>query len=92
MKTLKGNVRHRERLEEVIQLSGHPDSGDCAYDGDFGVILKGMYERALDALTEDLKHAIRASRSVWWHKNDSIQIGCLGFRQILHSSLASRYE
>lgn len=54
MKTLKGNVRHRERLEEVIQLSGHPDSGDCAYEGDFGVILKGMYERALDALTEDL--------------------------------------
>jgi cysteinyl-tRNA synthetase len=54
MKTLKGNVRHRERLEEVIALVGHPSTGTGEYTGETGSVLGGMYERALEALLDDL--------------------------------------
>ncbi|MDE2995343.1 MAG: cysteine--tRNA ligase, partial [Bacteroidota bacterium] len=54
MKTLKGNVRHRERLDEVISLVGHPDDGVGEYEGDTGVVLQGMYEQALESMLDDL--------------------------------------
>jgi len=54
MKTLKGNVRHRERLEEIIALVGHPEEGTGDYAGETGTVLAGMYERALEAMLDDL--------------------------------------
>ena len=54
MKTLRGNVKHRERLEEVIALVGNPLDEPGAYEGDTGAILEGMYGRAKDAMLDDL--------------------------------------
>jgi len=54
MKTLKGNVRHRERLEEIIAMVGHPEEGTGDYAGETGTVLAGMYERALEAMLDDL--------------------------------------
>ena len=54
LKTLKGNVRHRERLDEILQLVGDPEAGAGGYSGSMGKPLQGMYNRALDAMTDDL--------------------------------------
>lgn len=54
LKTLKGNVKHRERLAEIIQTVGLPADSGLSYTGPFGTILEAMYNRALDAMTEDL--------------------------------------
>lgn len=53
IKTLKGNVKHRERLAEIVQAVGIP-LVDVAYRGSFGSMLESIYERALDAMAEDL--------------------------------------
>ncbi len=54
MKTLKSNVRHRERLQEVIDLVGIPSDSDSEYAEETGQALKAMYERAFQAMLEDL--------------------------------------
>ncbi len=54
IKTLKGNVKHRERLMEIIQVVGYPINDTRSYEGEFGTALKSIYLRALDAMTDDL--------------------------------------
>ena len=54
MKTLKANVKHRERLQEAIALVGNPDDDGAEYSGDLGTTLSENYSKAMDAMTEDL--------------------------------------
>lgn len=54
IKTLKGNVKHRERLAEIVSVVGYSDSANRIYEGDFGHALQATYHRALDAMTDDL--------------------------------------
>ncbi|MDA1333092.1 MAG: cysteine--tRNA ligase [Bacteroidetes bacterium] len=54
MKTLRGNVKHCDRLQEVIKLVGDPSENHGSYETEAGVILGGMYQRALEAMLDDL--------------------------------------
>jgi cysteinyl-tRNA synthetase len=54
LKTLKGNVKHRERLQEIIDEVGYNDSAPIEYGGEMGGALQAIYNRALDAMTDDL--------------------------------------
>lgn len=54
LKTLKGNVRHRERLDEIVAAVGYPEDHTRAYEGPLGQALEAVYNRALDAMTDDL--------------------------------------
>lgn len=54
MKTMKGNVKHRERLQEVMELVGAPTEEDSSYAGEMGHALKSTYDRALESMLDDL--------------------------------------
>lgn len=54
IKTLKGNVKHRERLQEIIDEVGYDESMPVSYTGELGSALQAVYGRALDAMTDDL--------------------------------------
>jgi cysteinyl-tRNA synthetase len=54
IKTLKGNVKHRERLAEIVTAVGYPSDDSRTYDGDLGSALKSIFDRALEAMKDDL--------------------------------------
>ena len=54
LKTLKGNVKHRERLQDILTVVGYSDTDPVSYLGDLGSSLETIYGRALEAMTDDL--------------------------------------